>query len=89
MAASARSSSASCSSDSSLRNWPGASPPNIPATSGSARTGAGGGGAAGGGTTTGATGAIEAAGATAAMDTERRAGTGMAAFKGRVGRSMP
>ncbi|QAT86423.1 hypothetical protein EJ065_4881 [Corallococcus coralloides] len=83
MAASARSASDSCSSESSLRNCPGASPPNIPATSGSASTG--GGGMTGGGTTTGA--AMET-GATAAMDTERRAGSGMAGFSGRVGRSM-
>ena len=88
MAASAMSASASESSESSLRNCPGASPPNIPATSGSARTGAGGGGTAGGGTTTGAAMATGAAGATAAMDTERRAGNGMAGFSGRVGRSM-
>lgn len=58
----------------------------MPATSGSARTGAGGGGMAGGGTTTG--GAM-ATGATAAMDIERRVGNGMAGFRGRVGRSMP
>ncbi|WP_272491379.1 hypothetical protein [Corallococcus exercitus] len=40
---------------------------------------------AGGGTTTGAA----ERDATDGMDTERRAGTGMAAFSGRVGRSMP